>query len=277
MRKNILHVFTYFLSQMAFKLNHKNKVLLLILLSIVVTVITFMFKRIPQSLTYHQFADRRPLWGLPNGWNVLSNIPFLFIGMFGFSLLGKSSADKRFNLIYTCLFIGIFFTGLGSAYYHYRPDNNTLVYDRLPMTIAFMSLLSATIAESIDLKTGRRLLFPLLIIGVGSVLLWHFTELKDAGDLRLYGLVQFYPILLIPLILMLFPSSQNKSALQPLMMAVIWYIIAKILEHFDKQIYSLGEVVSGHSLKHLAAAFATWYLVLLFIKKHVNQVAANAS
>ena len=156
---------------MTIKPTRKTKLWLLVVLSLVVTVITFMFKRIPQWPSYNQFADRRLCWGIPNGWNVLSNIPFLFIGLYGFSLLHKSSADQRFKLIYTCLFTGIFFTALGSAYYHYKPNNDTLVYDRIPMTIAFMSLLSATIAESINLKIGSRSLFPLLIIGIGSVLL----------------------------------------------------------------------------------------------------------
>ena len=38
---------------------------------------------IPQDQHYHQFADQRALLGIPNFWNVVSNIPFIAIGAVG--------------------------------------------------------------------------------------------------------------------------------------------------------------------------------------------------
>ncbi|MEO5891831.1 MAG: ceramidase domain-containing protein [Ferruginibacter sp.] len=250
----------------------KRKPLLFGLLTITVIVVTFMLKRIPQSAAYHDFADKRLLLGIPNFWNVVTNIPFLITVIIGLSLLNKHAAGKRTRTIYAFLFTGIFLTGLGSGYYHFSPDNDSLVFDRIPMTIVFMSLTAATVAEAIDIKTGYLLLFPLLIIGTGSVLLWHFTEVKGDGDLRLYGLVQFYPMLLIPLILFLYPGQTN-SGLRQLVMVVVWYIVAKLCELSDKQIYSAGNFISGHSLKHLTAAVSTWYLVALFMKKHSKSLS----
>jgi hypothetical protein len=165
-------------------------------------------------------------------------------------------------------------TGMGSAWYHVAPDNNTLVFDRIPMTIVFMSLLSATLSEFVNLKLGGMLLGPLVLIGVVSVLWWHYTESGGTGDLRLYVLVQYYPMLLIPLILCLFPSAGSRRGTLYLLWVVVWYLIAKVCDVFDRFIYAFTGFASGHSLKHLAAAVATLYLVKLFQFKHLTYGAA---
>jgi hypothetical protein len=153
------------------------------------------------------------------------------------------------------MFIGILLTGFGSAYYHLHPDSHTLVYDRIPMTIVFMSFLSLTIAECISERAGSVLLIPFVMIGIGSVLWW-----KHSDDLRWYGLVQFYPMLFVPLIYLLFPSPNNKQSWRSIQWVIVWYAVAKICEQFDKEIFRAVHFISGHSLKHLFAAMATYYL-----------------
>lgn len=248
----------------------RNKTQILITLSILVTVGIFMVGPIPESGSYHDFADKRPLLGIPYCLNVISNLPFVVIGIAGLMMIGKSSASRPVPLIYTVLFAGVLLTGLGSAWYHIDPDNNTLVYDRIPMTIVFMSLLSATVSEFINLKLGGTLLGPLVFIGVASVLWWHYTELQGEGDLRLYVLVQYYPMLLIPLILWLFPSGRSRRGGPYLLRVVIWYLIAKAFDTSDRVIYAFTGFISGHTLKHLAAGVATFYLVRLFQSKHLS-------
>lgn len=230
-------------------------------------IATFVIKPIPQDEAYHHFADTREFLGIANFWNVISNLPFLAVGLTGLALLFKASKDLL--LPYRVLFTGILLTGIGSAYYHLTPNNNTLVYDRIPMTLVFMSLLAATVSETISKRLGIVLLLPLLTLGVGSVLYWHITETQGKGDLRLYGLVQFYPVLFIPLVLIMFPSAQARTGVKALVWVVLWYVIAKIFEHFDLQVYEVGHIVSGHTLKHLAAAVTTWYLVRIFKIKYV--------
>ncbi|PYU18912.1 MAG: hypothetical protein DMG30_26090 [Acidobacteria bacterium] len=115
-------------------------------------------------------------------------------------------------MAYAVFFLGVALTSIGSAYYHWAPDNGRLVWDRLPMSIAFMSLLAAIITERITVNAGLRSLLPLMALGIASVLYWHLTELKGQGDLRLYGLVQFYPVMAIPLLLTLFPARYTRSA-----------------------------------------------------------------
>lgn len=247
------------------------KLILLGLLTLAAIITVFTLKPVSQDLAFHNFADHRAFWGIPNFWNVISNIPFLVIGLAGLRLLRRARGSGPILLVYGVLFAGILLTGLGSAYYHYDPNNNSLIWDRIPMTIIFMSLLSATVAELIDMKLGFRLLLPLVSIGASSVLWWHYTETLGRGDLRLYGLVQYYPMVFIPLILILFRSPASNKGMRPLILVVAWYVIAKLLEKFDSPIYSALRFISGHSLKHLAAAVSTWYLVKLFEQKHIEK------
>jgi hypothetical protein len=164
------------------------------------------------------------------------------------------------------LFVGIILVGPGSAFYHLHPGNGTLVWDRLPMTIVFMSLLAATISEVISEQFGIGLLFPLIIIGILSVMWWHYTEGRGRGDLRPYIWVQFYPATFIALLLGLFYREVPKPVLTALFWVVFWYGIAKVFEVLDLTIYkAIG--VSGHTLKHLAAGVSCWYLVVLFKRK----------
>lgn len=217
---------------------------------------------IPQDILYHNFADQRGGWGLPNLGDVLSNLPFVIVGLAGLWFLrGGVAAGGLAGLLvhYRIFFVGVFFTGIGSAYYHWMPDNQTLVWDRLPMTIAFMAFFSALVGESLSLRAGQRLLWPLLALGLLSVGYWHFTEQAGRGDLRPYALVQFLPILLTPYILLAFPSSFRSN--RALWYLIGFYLLAKILEATDYFWFGLGEVISGHSLKHLSAALATYWML----------------
>jgi hypothetical protein len=226
---------------------------------------------IPQDPAYHAFADTRGALGVPNLLNVASNLPFLLVGALGLALLtrdvrgGPSAAfvtpDERRP--YWPFFAGIALTGVGSAYYHWRPDNATLFWDRLPMAIAFMALLASVIGERIGRRAGRRCLGPLLIVGAASTLYWHLGEQRGAGDLRPYGLVQFGSMALLPLILVLFPARYTGT--RYLWMSIGWYALAKAFEYVDHGLF--GRVgVSGHTLKHLASA-AGAYCVLRMLDR----------
>lgn len=224
---------------------------------------------IAQNPAYHNFADQRRIFSIANFYNVLSNLPFVIIGVMGIRLVAlrkTSSGLAELQPMYLTFFIGVLLTGFGSGYYHYQPDNQTLVWDRLPMTIAFMALFSAIIGEYISTRLAWKLFAPLLILGITSVIYWYVTELNGHGDLRAYALVQFLPVLLIPMILWLFDSKLNKDK-------YIWgligaYTISKLMESFDIQIYKVFGLLSGHSLKHLAAAFGTLIFYWALQKRH---------
>jgi hypothetical protein len=245
-------------------MSRKVKLCLVVVGTLVAAGAVFSWPHIPQSATYHHFCDERRLLGIRNFANVVSNLIFLVTGLAGFLSLRRAAAGTRIKIIYGFLFTGIVLTAFGSAYYHYSPDNTTLVYDRLPMTIVFMGLLAAVIAEGIGVSTGFGWLGPLLLLGIGSVVWWHVTESRGSGDLRLYVLVQYYPLLLIPAILLLFPGAAIHRGWPSLLWAFGWYGFAKLVESADCPIYSVFGVVSGHTLKHLAAGLSTWMLVKRF-------------
>jgi len=162
-------------------------------------------------------------------------------------------------------FIGITLTGFGSAYYHWNPNNDTLVWDRLPMTISFMAFFAALVSERVNERVGNRLFLPLLVLGIGSVVDWHYTD-----DLRWYALVQFGPMLAIPVILATRPGKYLRT--RDVLIVLGWYIAAKVLEQADGLIYSWSGVVSGHALKHFAAAMAAvWVLRALYIQSTTRQ------
>jgi hypothetical protein len=253
-------------------MSNSRKLWLLVAVTVASLVAIFLVPPVAQSLSFHHFADTRSLWGIPNFGNVASNLPFLIVASIGLLTVVKAAAPPSIRLMFALLFVGVFLTGLGSAYYHWNPNNDTLVWDRIPMTIVFMSFLSATVGELVSRRLGVGLLIPLVAVGIGSVLWWHYTETIGQGDLRLYGWVQFYPMLAIPLLLWLYYRPAVKTILPSLIWIVVWYMIAKVFEALDFPIYhAIG--VSGHTLKHLAAAVSTWYFVILFRKQYLVTVA----
>ncbi len=221
----------------------------------------FLLDPISQDPAYHAFADDGPLLGIPNFWNVVSNLPFLFIGLFGLACVGNLS-DPMLGLHYRVFCVGVALVALGSAYYHFDPSTPALVWDRLPMTVAFMALFAAVLMDRVSTPLGRALLWPLVALGIASIAWWIRTEMAGQGDLRPYALVQFLPMLLMPVILLLSKGGSLNSAF--LWMSLGAYGAAKLAEHFDAVIFASTSVLSGHSLKHLLAALGAWWALRAF-------------
>jgi len=228
----------------------------------------FVGPRIPQPLSYHDMADQRSCLGVPNCLNVLSNLPFAVVGVLGFAAVFGARGARRASFLdawerwpYAALFAGVALTAVGSSYYHLAPDNARLVWDRLPMTLAFMGFLTAVIAERVGVSLARRLFLPLLALGATSVAYWYWSELQGAGDLRLYGLVQFGSLLVVLLLVTLYPARYTGG--RYLVAGFVAYVAAKVLELADEPIFALGRVMSGHTLKHLAAAGSVGCLVAM--------------
>jgi len=179
-------------------------------------VAIFLLQPIPQSEAYHNFADKRALFGIPNFLNVVSNLLFLLVGALGIyhvlccpavcgacrpaatslssevttSSRGATFIDPRERWPYFAFFVGVAITAFGSAYYHFDPRDSTLLWDRIPMAIGFMALVAATVGERISMKAGMQILVPLMALGAGSVAYWDVTQEGGHGDLRPYVLVQ---------------------------------------------------------------------------------------
>jgi len=233
----------------------RAKTRFLIILSAILIAAVFFIEPIPQDPAYHLFADTRSFLGVPNFWNVMSNIPFLLIGTAGIyysRFKDRPGMMTELQYAYIVFFAGVFLTGFGSAYFHYAPGNSTLVWDRLPMTLGFMGFVAIIVGEHISLPAAKRMLVPLLIVGAGSVTYWNITETRGAGDLRPYAIVQFLPMLLIPLILLMYRSAYDKVGFLWFMIAL--YALSKLFEELDSETYEIGQLISGHSIKHVVAA-----------------------
>ncbi len=233
----------------------------LLFLVVALSLIGYMSREsMPQDLAYHNFADKRVVVGIPNLANVLSNVPFLVVGAIGLALcLRRRTAGT--SISWTTFFLGTALVCFGSGYYHLTPNSATLVWDRLPMTVAFMGLFVALLSEQIDKSLDRLLLVPALIVGLASVAWWRYAD-----DLRFYYWVQLVPLLVIPALLAIFPPRYTHRAY--LLYGLGFYVLAKIAEIFDQAIFGLtSNTISGHSIKHLLAAFGPLFVYLMLTRR----------
>lgn len=232
--------------------NRKLGTILLSLLGLLSLSVLFCLEPIIQNEDYHNFSDRETILGIPHFWNAISNLPFLIAGLYG---ILKFKHLKKINQQFIIFFLGITLVSLGSGYYHLCPNSSTLIWDRLPMTVAFTGLMSIMISQFINNSAGEKLLIPLISVGLLSILFW-----VKYNDLRPYVFVQFYPLIAIPILLILFKKpNQNTNGYWLLLAA---YILAKLFETFDYEIHETLHFISGHSLKHIAAGLG----VFLWIK-----------
>ena len=217
---------------------------------------------IAQDPSYHNFADSRFLMGVPNALDVLSNIPLIVLGVIGIVLCRQEAGANpipelvRLKIVF---FITVMLTGVGSSIYHWRPENFTIIWDRLALSVMFMVLYLVVLADRISPRVAAGLLWLTLAAGPASVLYWYWSELQGTGDLRFYGIIQLLPLLLIPATILPRPHGTIKNAI--LWKAFAWYALAKIFEFLDWQIFAWTGFVSGHTLKHLCAGVAVYCLI----------------
>jgi len=204
---------------------------------------------IAQPGEYFPFADQRPWMGIPNAADVLSNLAFVVVGLLGLYRLqqGQRTLEPVAKLSLNVFFLGLFLTGFGSAYFHWNPTNDTLVGDRLPMTLAFAGVFGAVLAERVSTRSGLVVLLIMLVMGPTSVYYW-----KATGDIGPYAVVQFGDMAGILLLLSLTARGHDPF---PWWSLIAWYGFAKILETGDVFVWNATrELFAGHALKHLAAA-----------------------
>ncbi|MDE3201730.1 MAG: alkaline phytoceramidase [Acidobacteriota bacterium] len=242
------------------------------ILAVVITLICCVLPRIAQPAWYHHFANQRSLLGIPNFGDVVSNLPFAVFGLWGIAWMLRALGgigpvrfiDRREVGPYLAVFCGLVLTAFGSAYYHLAPDNARLVWDRLPLIMTMMALVAAVIAERVDAGLGLSLLPVLMAIGGASVLQWYWSERVGAGDMRFYAAVQAYAVLVILFALFL-PGRYTRGWDFGVVFGL--YAVAKVFELCDGWIFRELHVVSGHTLKHLAAAMAGYWILRMLVKR----------
>jgi hypothetical protein len=251
-------------------LGPRAKLFALLLPPILVAVCLAFADPIAQDLAYHNFADCRHAAGIPFAGDVLTNLAFIVAGVLGLLVLRSGAgaferyAERRLHIFF---FVSVILTGLGSAWYHWAPDNERLFWDRLPMTLLFTTMLAILICEHFGPTFGLRSFYPLALLGLGSSVYWLSTERAGAGDLRPYAFVQFGVIMVMPLLLLLYRSRYSHAHWY--WGALGWYVLAKIAELTDHLVYGWGHILSGHNLKHIFAALACWWLSPMLARRRL--------
>jgi hypothetical protein len=250
--------------------DRRTSLTLVVAISLVAFICLCLLPPVPLGPRYHIFADNRTQLGIPNCLDVLSNIPFILVGLWGTLWLYRASTTGAFQTrlekaVFLVFFLSVALTGVGSFWYHLRPDNARLPFDLLPMTCAFMAILTSVAIERIGVNFGKFLFLPLLFLGCSSVGYWYITEARGHGDYRFYLFVQFFPPILIGLVILLLPPSY--TGMKYLVIAFLLFVTAKLFELFDDQIYQAGHLVSGHALKHITAAIACYSLLVMLQRR----------
>ena len=239
----------------------------LLLLTVAALTTVAVLAPLAQPLAYHGFADQRAFFGIPNFLNVASSLAFLLVGAFGLAVLRRGGGaifiEHAERWPYALFFFALASTGLGSAWYHLAPDNGRLFWDRLPMSAGFTALLAAVMAERLRVRVGLVLLAPLLLIGAATVVYWRLSAAMGAENILPYFVLQVYAILAVLLLIGLLAPRYSRGGC--LLAAVALYGAAFTTELFDHPLFALGQIVSGHTVKHLLAALAV-YLVIRMLR-----------
>lgn len=248
-----------------------------IIVAAILVVVSFLGSApLPQDPAYHNFADSRRLLQIDNFSNVVSNLPFLIFGAMGLVYVvrhARTVCVPGLQAAYVIFFLGVLLTAFGSGYYHLEPNNETLIWDRLSMTIGSAGLFAIITGEFVSVRLARRILVPLLAAGLVSVAYWAITAAGGNGDLRPYVVIQFLPTLLIPIMLYSYQPAVGSSKVYWLM--IIFYAFAKLFEYFDAEIFAIGRLVSGHTLKHLFASLITATLLAALSRRRRDTAHAS--
>jgi hypothetical protein len=209
---------------------------------------------VAQPAHYHAFADQRVLCGIPHAANVLSNAGFLIVGLYGFARRPPGPA-------YAIFFMALVATAFGSAWYHLAPEDMRLVWDRLPIALACAALVAGVLADAIAERVPPAVVLAILLtLAALSVGWWHFTQ-----DLRPYLAVQLAPLLLAPAIQ--WQAHRPVAERKAFGVAIVLYVLAKLCELADSQLYAVFGYVSGHTLKHLLATAAALALTMGIVRR----------
>lgn len=254
------------------------RTLLLIGLTLLAVVLALVLPATPQPTGYHDFADKRVGYGIENFLDVMSNLTFALAGVVGLLLVLRPRtcfAAPAERLPYLVFCIGVLMTAAGSCYYHLKPNNETLFWDRLPMTIAFMSLISAQIVDRVNVRAGLLALAPMVLIGIGTVVYWIVTERQGRGNVMPYVVLQAYAVFVLLKLAAMHPSRYTHGG--AIYAVFAGYLLAKVFEHYDRQIFEWTGMVSGHTLKHVVAGLAGLPVAYMLWRRQLAAPVAAAA
>lgn len=248
------------------------------ILTVVASMLLLLHGPIPQPANYNNFADRSALFGIPHSGDVLSNLGFAVVALWGWIRLRPQRDHPTLRhgwCGYQLFLIGLVLTAVGSSYYHLAPNNERLVWDRLPIGLAAAGVLAGVRAETRGGTHASRYAAILTVLAIFSVGWWHYTDNpQHPGDLRPYLLLQGLPLVLVPLWQAIYHASRRDRIWFGV--AVLLYVLAKLAEVWDHELLALLGWISGHTLKHLLATAAAGVLIGR-LSQRVHEASGAAS
>ncbi|MGZ0188346.1 MAG: hypothetical protein ACKVH0_10130 [Alphaproteobacteria bacterium] len=206
---------------------------------------------------YFGFVDDRVIFGIPNFGDVVSNAPFLPVGVIGVLWTRRYAQAVGVNSAYTAALYGFFVSvaavAFGSGYFHLAPGDLTILPDRAPIATAAGCLFAAFVIERLSLSRSEG--YALLVAAVATAIV-SVVITGVSGDLRLYLFGQLAPVLGGILLIVMVKLDRPGISARRIILMIALYGLAKAAEVFDQEIYDQLIYVSGHNLKHLLAAGA---------------------
>ena len=136
-----------------------------------------------------------------------------------------------------------------------------------------LPVLGALLGHQLVAHRGQALV-PLVALGIASVVWWRVSAAWGAENLRPYRAVQYGSIAIVLLIAALFPSRYTRG--NDIYIVVVLYALAKVAESLDRVIFSVGSMLSGHSLKHLIAACAVYQILRMLKARTLKATEARS-
>lgn len=233
----------------------------------IIATLMLLHGPILQPEHYHDFADQSFWASIPHAADVLSNLGFAFVALWGALRLWPQRnhpALRRARVGFGVFLIALLLTSMGSTYYHLAPDDWRLVWDRLPIALACAGLLAGVRAQLVPHVNVKLEIIALAAFAAASVACWYVGQLGGNGDLRPYLLLQIAPLILIPLWQAVYGASRANRLWFGFALAL--YVLAKVAELHDHEMHAALGLITGHTIKHLLASAAAWVLVARLVR-----------
>jgi hypothetical protein len=232
-------------------------------------IMALFYGPISQPQEYHDFADDREILGVPNALDVMSNLAIIYPGVVGLAFIHESRNRSQVSedeiSIQITLFSGMILTFAGSVWFHLDPTDSTMLWDRLGMSVVIGSCISLLIHDMWDRNLAAKIHLPIIIASIVSVLWWPVFD-----DLRVYFIVKHHPFILFPIFLLCGRRIYDKVS------GYYWglsmFLLATIFEFADQQIFEITGIISGHTLKHIAAGIGLWFLMVMIRDRELISV-----
>ena len=101
---------------------------------------------------------------------------------------------------------------------------------------------------------------------------WIVTERQGRGNVMPYVVLQAYAVIVLLKLAAMHPSRYTHG--NAIYAVFAGYLLAKVFEHYDRQIFELTGTVSGHTLKHVVAGLAGLPVAYMLWRRRLATPAA---